>query len=696
MKVSHRFSRITIGGFFLMMVMLVSSPAQDGLPVKLRFFDSATGLAVENVQLAVLDRSTGQVVPVPALSGEFINAANIALLPGRYQLAVQAEGYRPLNTRLNIRDEIHPEMHLFLDPRELPLELSEAYLNAIRPGNATVLNGFLSDQESGQPLTGVKVYDPDLNQPVYSDGQGYFQLELSADREYGTLRFEKAGFVTLEYRHIRLWPGGDWQLPVRLEPGEGVQVEEQSREFRETVQCDDCETPAQDAAEGETETGISENLVLPPIGAVSIRVGRNCGGGALSCTTVEVYSMQTYCKRVLPSEWFACWGSLFNGMNSLLAGAVAIRSYATWHVKNPLTSNYDICDNTFCQFFGSTTSSNSNVAVDQTIGYVLVNSSDVIPRAEYSAENNNKGCGNGYSGTGTSWPCIYDPVCLNMTPNGHGRGMCQWGSIRWANGTVVSSASGSCSQGPAHAYGTKTWEEILNHYYPDYQVVEGVAADLVDLTPIPQTIAPGGLLTLEYKIEALPALDLLLGASVKPAASGNWVSDPPNDLKVSLNAGVNTVSRQFQLGSSINSGLYHVWATLWYDRDGDDMISSADEMMDTQFFFNAFTVGITGVEPGEPNVAGTYQLLQNYPNPFNPVTTIGFTLPEAGHAALKIFDALGREVAVLLDRPLAPGSYEIPWNAGNFSAGIYFYTLTVGEAGSGITFWDTKKLILAK
>ncbi|MCB0293743.1 MAG: hypothetical protein KDH84_08000, partial [Calditrichaeota bacterium] len=121
----------------------------------------------------------------------------------------------------------------------------------------------------------------------------------------------------------------------------------------------------------------------------------------------------------------------------------------------------------------------------------------------------------------------------------------------------------------------------------------------------------------------LPALDLLLGASVKPAASGNWVSDPPNDLKVSLNAGVNTVSRQFQLGSSINSGLYHVWATLWYDRDGDDMISSADEMMDTQFFFNAFTVGITGVEPGEPNVAGTYQLLQNYPNPFNPVTTIG-------------------------------------------------------------------------
>lgn len=168
--------------------------------------------------------------------------------------------------------------------------------------------------------------------------------------------------------------------------------------------------------------GLTENLVLPPIGAVSIRVGRNCGGGALNCTTVEIYSMQTYCKRVLPAEWFACWGSLPNGMNSLLAGAVAIRSYATWHVKNPLTSNYDICDNTACQFFGSTTSSNSNVAVDQTIGYVLVNSNDAIPRAEYSAENNNKGCGNGYSGTGTSWPCIYDPVCLNMTPNGHGRG----------------------------------------------------------------------------------------------------------------------------------------------------------------------------------------------------------------------------------------------------------------------------------
>jgi hypothetical protein len=77
----------------------------------------------------------------------------------------------------------------------------------------------------------------------------------------------------------------------------------------------------------------------------------------------------------------------------------------------------------------------------------LLLKSGAIFRAEYSAENNNAGCGDGYSGTGTSggWPCISDARCKGYAKNGHGRGMCQWGSSRWAS--------------------DKTYTWILNHYY---------------------------------------------------------------------------------------------------------------------------------------------------------------------------------------------------------------------------------------
>src|SRR5207247_9147664 len=44
----------------------------------------------------------------------------------------------------------------------------------------------------------------------------------------------------------------------------------------------------------------------------------------------------------------------------------------------------------------------------------------------------------------------------------------------------------------------------------------------------------------------------------------------------------------------------------------------------------------------------TYQLKQNFPNPFNPATTIQFDLPNEGYVTLKIYNALGQEVASLI------------------------------------------------
>lgn len=69
---------------------------------------------------------------------------------------------------------------------------------------------------------------------------------------------------------------------------------------------------------------------------------------------------------------------------------------------------------------------------------------------------------------------------------------------------------------------------------------------------------------------------------------------------------------------------------------------------------------------------------QNYPNPFNPTTTIRFRVAAAEHVTLKVYDLLGREVAVLVDRFASPGVYSVEWNgrdgAGqSVPSGVYFY-----------------------
>jgi hypothetical protein len=54
-----------------------------------------------------------------------------------------------------------------------------------------------------------------------------------------------------------------------------------------------------------------------------------------------------------------------------------------------------------------------------------------------------------------------------------------------------------------------------------------------------------------------------------------------------------------------------------------------------------------------------YALSQNYPNPFNPSTTINFTLPEASNVTLKIFNTLGEEVSVLVNRVMEAGTHNV-------------------------------------
>ena len=77
------------------------------------------------------------------------------------------------------------------------------------------------------------------------------------------------------------------------------------------------------------------------------------------------------------------------------------------------------------------------------------------------------------------------------------------------------------------------------------------------------------------------------------------------------------------------------------------------------------------------SVPGSFSLHQNYPNPFNPSTAIGFTLSVSGPTRLTVYDAVGREVAELVNEDLEAGVYhERTFDAARLSSGIYFARLT--------------------
>ncbi len=79
------------------------------------------------------------------------------------------------------------------------------------------------------------------------------------------------------------------------------------------------------------------------------------------------------------------------------------------------------------------------------------------------------------------------------------------------------------------------------------------------------------------------------------------------------------------------------------------------------------------------NVAVEFELYDNYPNPFNPSTTIRYALPYSSNVALVVFNALGQQVATLVNGVQVAGYHEIQFNATNLASGVYFYRMQAGE-----------------
>ncbi|MCK5134938.1 MAG: T9SS type A sorting domain-containing protein [Bacteroidales bacterium] len=86
----------------------------------------------------------------------------------------------------------------------------------------------------------------------------------------------------------------------------------------------------------------------------------------------------------------------------------------------------------------------------------------------------------------------------------------------------------------------------------------------------------------------------------------------------------------------------------------------------------------------------SFELFRTYPNPFSSATTIEFDQQEQGFTTLRVYNAVGQVVAVLISQNQMPGNYKYIWNADNLPTGVYFGRLSV----DGVA--QTKKLYLLK
>ena len=134
--------------------------------------------------------------------------------------------------------------------------------------------------------------------------------------------------------------------------------------------------------------------------------------------------------------------------------------------------------------------------------------------------------------------------------------------------------------------------------------------------------------------------------------------------------------------------------------DGPWILRIYDRKAPATGVLKAWSINITydaatiGIKPISTEIPDKFSLSQNYPNPFNPATKIRFSLPspqgEGLGVRVTIYDILGREITTLVNEQLQPGTYEIEWDASDYSSGVYFYTIQAGD------YFNTKKMVLIK
>jgi PKD repeat protein len=162
-----------------------------------------------------------------------------------------------------------------------------------------------------------------------------------------------------------------------------------------------------------------------------------------------------------------------------------------------------------------------------------------------------------------------------------------------------------------------------------------------------------------------------------------WTDINVYDVKIELSAD-NGSTWSTIVESSPNTGSYN-WLVSVPDSSDQCIIriTNVDDGQVVDLSDGTFIIDIvTGVEENESGGPMEFSLSQNYPNPFNPTTSITYQVPEASLVSLKVYDLIGREVAVLVNEIKQAGTYQVSFSSENFASGVYFYKMNAGDFSS--------------
>lgn len=552
---------------------------------EVRVRDASRGTAVRATLRDARGRFLARSVP----------AARLDLGPGPLRLTASADGYRPLDAVLAGGAGDALPVTIWLDPLEPPQEASPASTRERTPAGHLLLHGTVLCAESLEPVAGATARVPEWDLAATTDPRGGFALAVPAGDGasppvFVSFAVEATGRRSHVVRRVAALPG-DLHLLVDLRRGNGV--DELDDAPAASFSPGAAWGPVPRSGSGPLAPSRPPPPVEPALTAIeppgSIRVGTACS--CTTCSSVSVMSLETYVRRGLNDEWIASWAS-----PSLASGAAAYRSYGAWYVAHPIAAGYDICSTTCCQVNDADTSASSDAAADATAG-ILLHSGGSVFRSEYSAEDNgwddpddglsctnaDLSCGDGSAGSpAASWPCVADAVCAGHGCFGHGRGMCQWGTQRWAS-----------AQG-------KAWPWIANHYYNANGAPSGLRSAFLT-TPLtfaavsasPARVAGGGAFTISLDVTnraGSPHARLIVGASLYSLPTG-YLSDPASEAPQSAPVGTTRLSRPFTVPSGTPDGLYDLVVALWLDADGDSAITGSDLALTSQTFPSAVGVG---------------------------------------------------------------------------------------------------------
>ncbi|MCC7534584.1 MAG: VCBS repeat-containing protein, partial [Deltaproteobacteria bacterium] len=319
------------------------------------------------------------------------------------------------------------------------------------PSSPLRVEGRVLDAFTHEPLAGATVAWVDGQGDTVAGEDGAFVLETTSPLP------ATFAVVAAEHQDVEHTLGPGTTTPVRVEislpPGdpteEGIDARLFALEMGRLLRDDPNdpalrpeaaaylrgEAPMPEPADGEI--GVArEGLGAPP---THIRIWRrSIDGASRSCDgRIDRIAFEDYVKGVLPHEWITSWDA-----ESLRAGAIAIRTYSwRWIRAGGKYDCADLDDTTNSQVYRDDRVGVATRAVDATRGQAIVRSGSLVS-GEYSAENGDPTADG-----------VDEPHCHGRSRFGHGRGMCQWGSQRWA------------TAGRDHDW-------IARHYWPG-SVVEG-------------------------------------------------------------------------------------------------------------------------------------------------------------------------------------------------------------------------------